>query len=189
MSFVFTRLAVADVVLVEPTTRGDERGWFREMFKADAFAEWGIPTTFVQENASSSTPGVLRGLHFQRPPFAQGKLVSVTMGAVFDVAVDVRTGSPTFGQWVGEELSAENGRQLWIPEGFAHGFCVVSESSAQLSYKVTNVYSGPHDGGVQFDDPAIGIDWPISNPVLSDKDRNLPLLADCDHGFSFDASV
>ncbi len=183
MSFSFTRLSIPDVVLVGSTTRGDERGWFREMFRADVFSQWGIPTAFVQENSSSSAAGVLRGLHFQRAPFAQGKLVSVTAGAVFDVAVDLRSGSPTFGEWVGEELSVDNGRQLWIPEGFAHGFCVVSDSIAQLSYKVTNVYSGPHDGGIKFDDPAIGVEWPIKNPVLSEKDQKLPMLADCDHGF------
>jgi dTDP-4-dehydrorhamnose 3,5-epimerase len=182
MSFIFTPLSIPDLVLIEPITRGDERGWFREMFKADAFAEW-IPSTFVQENASSSIPGVLRGLHYQRAPFAQGKLVTVTAGSVFDVAVDLRTESPTYGQWAGEELSIENGRMLWIPEGFAHGFCVTSDVVAQLSYKVTNVYSGPHDGGCRFDDPAIGIDWPIDNPILSSKDENLPLLANCNHGF------
>jgi dTDP-4-dehydrorhamnose 3,5-epimerase len=182
MSFTFTPLAIPDVVLVTPITRGDSRGWFREMFKSEDFASAGIPATFMQENASQSVKGVLRGLHFQRPPFAQGKLVSVTVGAVFDVAVDLRTGSPTYGQWVGEELSIENGRQLWIPEGFGHGFCVLSEQ-AQLFYKVTAPYSGPHDGGLLWNDPAIGIVWPLNDPILSEKDVNQPLLADCDHGF------
>jgi dTDP-4-dehydrorhamnose 3,5-epimerase len=183
MSFTFTRLSIPDVVLIEPLTRGDERGWFREMYKNAEFAEWGMPAVFVQENASSSVAGVLRGLHFQKPPFAQGKLVSVTAGSVFDVAVDIRTGSPTYGEWVGAELSIDNGAMLWIPEGFAHGFCVTSAVTAQLSYKVTNPYSGPHDGGIRFDDPAIGVAWPIADPILSGKDQTLPLLANCDHGF------
>lgn len=175
-------LAIAGPVLVAPTTRGDSRGWFREMFRSADFEAAGIPGTFIQENASQSVHGVLRGLHFQRPPFAQGKLVSVTAGSVFDVAVDLRFGSATYGQWVGEELSLENGHQLWIPEGFAHGFCVLSDQ-AQLAYKVTAPYSGPHDGGVLWNDPAIGIVWPISDPILSDKDLTQPLLADCMHGF------
>ncbi len=182
MSFTFTPLAIPDVILVTPTTRGDSRGWFREMFKSEDFVAAGIPGSFPQENASQSGRGVLRGLHFQRSPYAQGKLVSVTFGTVFDVAVDLRTGSPTFGQWVGEELSIDNGRHLWIPEGFAHGFCVMSDQ-AQLSYKVTAPYSGPHDGGVLWNDPAIGILWPLSDPVLSEKDIVQPLLADCLHGF------
>jgi dTDP-4-dehydrorhamnose 3,5-epimerase len=182
MSFTFTPLAIPDLILVTPTTRGDSRGWFREMFKSEDFAAAGIPATFPQENASQSVKGVLRGLHFQRAPYAQGKLVSVTVGTVFDVAVDLRTESPTYGDWVGVELSIENGCQLWIPEGFAHGFCVLTEE-AQLAYKVTAPYSGPHDGGVLWNDPAIGIVWPLSDPILSDKDLVQPLLADCDHGF------
>lgn len=182
MSFTFSSLAITDVILVTPTTRGDSRGWFREMFKSEDFAAVGIPASFLQENASQSVKGVLRGLHFQRPPFAQGKLVSVTAGVVFDVAVDLRTGSPTYGHWVGEELSIGNGKQLWIPEGFAHGFCVLSEE-AQLAYKVTAPYSGPHDGGVLWNDPAIGIQWPLLDPILSDKDVAQPLLSDCVHGF------
>jgi dTDP-4-dehydrorhamnose 3,5-epimerase len=182
MSFTFTPTAIADVILVTPTTRGDSRGWFREMFKSEEFAAAGIPASFPQENASQSLKGVLRGLHFQRAPYAQGKLVSVTTGSVFDVAVDLRTGSATYGQWVGEELSIDNGRMLWIPEGFAHGFCVLSDE-AQLAYKVTAPYSGPHDGGVLWNDPAIGIEWPLSEPLLSDKDVTQPLLADCVHGF------
>jgi dTDP-4-dehydrorhamnose 3,5-epimerase len=182
MSFTFTPLDIPGVILVTPTTRGDSRGWFREMFKSEEFSAAGIPASFLQENASQSVKGVLRGLHFQRPPFAQGKLVSVTAGSVFDVAVDLRTGSPTYGKWVGQELSIANGCQLWIPEGFAHGFCVLSEE-AQLAYKVTAPYSGPHDGGVLWNDPAIGIDWPLSEPLLSDKDMSQPLLADCIHGF------
>jgi dTDP-4-dehydrorhamnose 3,5-epimerase len=182
MSFTFTPLAIPDVILVTPTTRGDSRGWFREMFRSADFIAAGIPGSFLQENASQSVKGVLRGLHFQRPPFAQGKLVSVTLGTVFDVAVDLRTGSGTYGRWVGEELSISTGNMLWIPEGFAHGFCVLSEE-AQLAYKVTAPYSGPHDGGVLWNDPAIGIVWPLTEPILSEKDVSQPLLADCVHGF------
>lgn len=177
MPFTFTRLAIPDVVLVEARSFSDERGYFRESYKATDFAREGLPTSFLQDNLSRSSKGVLRGLHFQRHPYAQGKLVGAARGAVFDVAVDLRPGSSTYGEWVGETLTDENARLLWIPPGFAHGFCVLSDI-ADLAYKATAEYSGPHDAGVRWDDPAIGIRWPIVDPILSDKDRDLPLLAD-----------
>lgn len=184
MPISFEATSIAEVILVKPQTIGDSRGWFREMFKAAPYAEAGIATMFVQDNASHSERGVLRGLHFQRDPHAQGKLVSVVHGEVFDVAVDIRVGSPTFGNWVGEYLSAENGYQLWIPAGFAHGFCVTA-ASATLSYKVTAPYSAVSDGGIRWNDPAIGVSWPVSDPVLSPKDEVQPFLAESDHGFQY----
>jgi dTDP-4-dehydrorhamnose 3,5-epimerase len=184
MSLAFEATSLAAVILVKPQTIGDSRGWFRETYKAAAYAEAGIAPRFVQDNASHSAKGVLRGLHFQRAPHAQGKLVSVMSGEVFDVAVDIRVGSPTYGKWVGAYLSADNGHQLWIPEGFAHGFCVTSDS-ATLSYKVTAFYDGPSDGGVRWNDPGIGIDWPVSSPALSPKDEVQPFLADSSHGFVY----
>jgi dTDP-4-dehydrorhamnose 3,5-epimerase len=186
MPFTFHPTAIADVVLIESRLFHDERGYFREGFKSSDFADAGLPTSFAQDNVSRSGRGVLRGLHFQRDPAAQGKLVSVARGSVFDVAVDIRVGSPTYGRWVGEELSDENGRMLWIPTGFAHGFCVTTEF-ADLTYKCTDEFSGAHDGGVLWNDPAIAIDWPVVDPILSEKDLVLPLLADCDHGFVFEA--
>ena len=186
MPFTFHPTALVDVVVVEPSTFVDARGSFRETFKASDFAEAGIPAEFVQTNLSVSRTGVLRGLHFQIDPAAQGKLVSCSAGSVFDVAVDLRHGSPTFGQWTAEELSVANGRMLWIPVGFAHGFCVL-EGDAVLTYSVTSAYSAPHDGGIAWDDPDIGVAWPVAEPVLSDKDRALPLWRDCDPGFRYSA--
>jgi dTDP-4-dehydrorhamnose 3,5-epimerase len=184
MSFTFTPLAIPDVVLIETTTFGDARGAFRETFRDQAFAAAGIPTSFVQDNLSRSALGVVRGIHFQRPPHAQGKLVSCPFGRVFDVAVDLRAGSPTFGRWVGAELSGDNGSLLWVPPGFGHGFASLAPDSL-LAYKVTDYYSGPHDGAIAYDDPEIGVEWGVDDPVLSDKDRSAPRLADCDHGFTF----
>ena len=174
MKVVKTRLP--GCVVIEPAVFGDERGFFFETWNAARFGEHGLPTTFVQSNVSSSSRGVLRGLHYQWPN-PQGKLVSVLEGEVYDVAVDIRRGSPTFGQWEAVILSAENKRQFWIPEGFAHGFAVVSER-AVFSYLCTAVYDKVADAGVRWDDPAIGIDWPISEPQLSAKDEVAPLLAD-----------
>ena len=174
MKVVETRLP--GCVVIEPAVFGDERGFFFETWNADRFGEHGLPTQFVQSNVSSSSRGVLRGLHYQWPN-PQGKLVSVLEGEVYDVAVDIRRGSPTFGQWEAVILSAENKRQLWIPEGFAHGFAVVSER-AVFSYLCTAVYDKAADAGVRWDDPAIGVDWPISVPLLSAKDEAAPLLAE-----------
>lgn len=164
-------------VVLEPAVFGDARGFFFETWNAERFGQHGLPMTFVQSNVSSSSKGVLRGLHYQWPR-PQGKLVSVLEGEVFDVAVDIRRGSPTFGAWEGVLLSAENKRQFWIPEGFAHGFLVLSDT-ALFSYLCTEVYVKEADAGIRWDDPAVGIDWPVDvAPLLSEKDANAPLLAD-----------
>jgi dTDP-4-dehydrorhamnose 3,5-epimerase len=168
------------VILVEPDVHRDARGYFLETWHADKYRAAGIDATFVQDNASRSARGTLRGLHYQEPD-AQGKLVRVADGAVYDVAVDVRRGSPTFGRWYGVELSGENHRQLWIPPGFAHGFCVLS-AHADFVYKCTTFYSPRSERAVRWDDPDIGVDWPrvdgIGEPLLSQKDRAAPRLAD-----------
>lgn len=163
------------VLLIEARVFGDERGRFWESWRAERYAEAGIPGPFVQDNVSVSARGVLRGLHFQDPR-PQGKLVSALEGAVWDVAVDLRPGSPHFKRWVGVELRGGDGRQLWIPPGFAHGFCVLSES-AVFAYKCTEVYVPEADGGVRWDDPEIGVEWPVKDPVLSAKDASLPTLS------------
>lgn len=170
-----------EVLILEPKVFGDERGFFMESFKATAFAQLtGCHAPMVQDNHSRSVYGVLRGLHYQLPPAAQGKLVRVTAGEIFDVAVDIRRTSPTFGRWVGVTLSADNKRQLWVPPGFAHGFCVTSEA-ADVMYKVTAYYSPEHDRGIRWNDPAIGIDWPLDTPpLLSGKDEKAPLLRDAE---------
>jgi dTDP-4-dehydrorhamnose 3,5-epimerase len=166
-----TRLAIPDVILIEPDVFGDERGFFFESFNQKAFEEaTGLSPTFVQDNHSKSTKGVLRGLHYQLPPKAQGKLVRVVQGEVFDVAVDIRKDSPTFGHWIGENLTTENKKQLWIPEGFAHGFMTISET-AEVLYKTTDYYLPEHERCISWDDPDIGIHW-VKNvmPILSSKD-------------------
>ena len=165
-------------VIIEPAIFGDDRGFFFEIWNADRYGQLGLPDKFVQSNVSSSVRGVLRGLHYQWPN-PQGKLVSVLEGEVYDVAVDIRRGSPTFGRWAAVILSAENKRQLWIPEGFAHGFAVLSER-AIFSYLCTAQYDKAADAGVRWDDAAIGIDWPIDSPLLSDKDAMAPFLKDVD---------
>jgi dTDP-4-dehydrorhamnose 3,5-epimerase len=161
--------------IIEPAVFGDERGFFMETWNAARYGELGLPDRFVQSNVSSSAKSVLRGLHYQWPN-PQGKLVTVLEGEVYDVAVDIRRGSPQFGQWTAVLLSAQNKRQFWIPEGFAHGFAVLSER-ALFSYMCTRVYDKAADAGVRWDDPAIGIDWPVANPSLSEKDAGAPLLA------------
>lgn len=163
-------------VVIEPAVFGDERGFFFETWNAERFGQHGLPTKFVQSNVSSSTRGVLRGLHYQWPN-PQGKFVSVLEGEVYDVAVDIRHGSPTFGQWEAVVLSADNKRQFWIPEGFAHGFAVLSER-AVFSYLCTAGYDRAADAGVRWNDPTIGIDWPVTAPLLSGKDEVAPLLAE-----------
>lgn len=175
----FTRLAIPDVLLIEPRVFGDQRGFFFESYRRDAFAAaCGIDPLFVQDNHSRSQQGVLRGLHYQLPPQAQGKLVRVIAGEVFDVAVDLRLDSPTFGAWVGEVLSAENRRQLWIPPGFAHGFLTLS-ASAEFIYKATDYYAPELERCIRWDDAAIGIAWPLGGgaPELSAKDASAPDLA------------
>lgn len=163
-------------VIIEPAVFGDDRGFFFETWNADRYGEHGLPTSFVQSNVSASARGVLRGLHYQWPN-AQGKLVSVLEGEVYDVVVDIRRGSPHFGRWSAVILSAENKRQFWIPEGFAHGFAVLSER-AIFSYLCTAQYDKTADANVRWDDSSIGIDWPISEPLLSDKDARAPFLSD-----------
>ncbi len=169
--------AIPDVVVVEPKVFGDARGFFYESFnRRQLEAALGRPLEFVQDNHSRSAKGVLRGLHYQQPK-PQGKLVRVVVGEVFDVAVDLRLGSPTFGKWAGEVLSAENKRQLWIPPGFAHGFLVLSEV-AEFLYKTTDYYAPEWERGIRWDDPALAIRWPLQGePTLSAKDAGLPLLA------------
>ncbi len=185
MTFRFTRLRLDQVILVEPRTPQDERGFFRETYKYSEFAEGRIPEHFVQDNQSRSNMGVLRGLHFQKQPKAQGKLVNVIQGRIFDVAVDIRKGSPTFAQWVAVTLSGEEGNMIYIPPGFAHGFCVLS-ATADVVYKVTAEYAADLDRGIVWNDPQIGIAWPIATPCLSPKDANLPCLKDADNNFVFE---
>nr|WP_310525352.1 dTDP-4-dehydrorhamnose 3,5-epimerase [Polymorphobacter sp.] len=168
------------VKLIEPKVFGDDRGFFLESWNARSFADAGLDLNFVQDNHSRSARGVLRGLHYQRAN-PQGKLVRVTSGAVFDVAVDIRRSSQHFGKWVGYELSDTNKRMLWVPPGFAHGFMVLSET-ADFLYKCTTLYDPPNDRGIRWDDPAIAIDWPLAGltPQLSTKDAAAPLLADAE---------
>ena len=180
------RTALAEVVIVEPQVFGDERGWFMESWNQAAFdaalARIGLPAPrpFVQDNHSCSKAGVMRGLHYQLPPHAQGKLVRVVRGAAFDVAVDLRAGSPSFGRWVGAELSAANRRQLWIPEGFAHAFLAL-EDDTHFLYKTTDVYARDCERAIRWDDPALAIRWPLTAglaaPIVAPKDAAAPLLA------------
>jgi dTDP-4-dehydrorhamnose 3,5-epimerase len=182
MPFEFYRLEIPDVVFVKARRFPDERGFFQEMYKASAFAEHGIPAAFVQDNLSHSQQGVVRALHYQKAPHAQGKLVMVLHGRIYDVAVDIRRDSPTFSQWVGRELTSEGGEMLWVPPGFAHGFCVLSEE-ADLLYKVTDEYAPDCERGIIWNDPEIGIEWPIDEPLLSGRDAVLPLLRDAEIDF------
>lgn len=176
MPFEFKRLKIKDVILVIPKVFEDERGFFMERYKKSDFVKNGITVEFNQDNHSKSSKGVLRGLHYQAPPKAQAKLVSCIQGEIFDVAVDIRKNSPTFGQWVGEKLSRENKNMLFIPEGFAHGFVVLSET-AELLYKASNEFSKEHDRGILWNDSQIGINWGIDfEPILSEKDKKQPKL-------------
>jgi len=185
MKLIQTR--IPEVVIVEPAVFGDDRGWFMESHNQARFegelAKLGLPAPrpFVQDNHSCSKKGVLRGLHYQLPPHPQGKLVRVTQGAAFDVAVDIRKGSPTFGQWVGVELSADNKRQLWIPEGFAHGFLTLADDTHFL-YKTTDVYAKDCERSIVWNDPDIGIEWPLPGmqPLLAPKDSLAPGLRGAD---------
>jgi dTDP-4-dehydrorhamnose 3,5-epimerase len=178
----FTKLAIPDVILVKPTVFGDQRGFFLETYVKSRFSANGIDAEFVQDNHSKSAQGVLRGLHYQiRQP--QAKLVRVTAGEVFDVAVDLRRSSPTFGKWIGVRLSAENFHMLWVPTGFAHGFYVVSPEGAEFQYKCTDYYAPQHERVLSWNDPAIGIDWPLVNgraPTLAAKDSAGVLLKDAE---------
>lgn len=182
MSFRFVPLEIPDVIRVEPAVHRDDRGFFLETWRRSAFRDAGIDAEFVQDNRARSSRGVLRGLHYQLPPAAQGKLVSVSRGEVFDVAVDLRGGSPTFGRWVGARLRADDQHMIWVPAGFAHGYCVLSEV-ADLAYKVTAEYAPDLDRGIRWDDPDVGVRWPVDEPVLSAKDRALPPLAEAEIPF------
>lgn len=176
----FKSFPIKGPALIMPKRIGDQRGYFTETFKSDWFRQHIDDVTFVQDNQSlSAQTGTIRGLHYQLSPFGQGKLVRCLAGAIYDVAVDIRAGSETFGQWIGAELSANNGHQLWVPEGFAHGFCTLQPDTV-VFYKVTNPYSPAHDRGMAFDDPDVAIDWPVEvqDAVLSDKDRRQPRLKD-----------
>lgn len=177
-----TPTAIPGVLILEPRVFGDERGFFLESFNQKAFNEaTGLDVHFVQDNHSRSAKGVLRGLHYQLPPHAQGKLVRVVRGSVFDVAVDIRRDSPTFGKWVGVELSEENHRQLWIPAGLAHGFLVTSES-ADFLYKATDYYAPAAERSIRWDDPRVGVTWPLDGcPILSPKDQDAPDLHATNH--------
>lgn len=187
----FVKQSIPDVVLIKPKVHGDHRGYFIETFRQDQFdAAVGYKVNFCQDNESKSTKGVLRGLHFQLPPFAQSKLVRVIEGEVLDVAVDIRQGSPTFGQHVAVRLTGDNKYQLFIPRGFAHGFVVLSET-ATFAYKVDNYYSPECDRGLAFNDPALGIDWglPLDQLKLSEKDLKQPGLVDLGEGFDISQSL
>lgn len=179
--------SLSGVVLLTPRRFGDHRGFFAETYSHRAYSEVGIDINFVQDNHSlSSEAGTVRGLHFQAPPAAQAKLVRCGRGAIFDVAVDIRKGSPTYGQWVGYELSADNGAQLFIPAGFAHGFATLKPDS-EIVYKCSDYYAPQTEGAVRWDDPAIGIDWPLScDPILSDKDAVAPLLSAFESPFLYE---
>ncbi len=170
--------ALPGVVIIEPQVFGDARGWFMESWSAKKMEDVGIHVAFVQDNHSfSAQKGTLRGLHYQLNPMAQAKLLRASRGAIFDVAVDIRRGSPTYAQWVGVELSAENYRQLFIPRGFAHGFITLTDN-VEVQYKADNLYAPDCDGNIRWDDPAIGVAWPLTPTVLSEKDANAPLLAE-----------
>ncbi len=190
MSFEFHRAAIPDVIVIQPGLFRDGRGFFMEFYKRSDFAAHGIGEIFVQSNHSRSAAGILRGLHYQKQPKAQGKLVRTVFGEVFDVAVDLRRGSPTYGKWVGLTLSASNPTMIYIPAGFAHGFCVVSEA-AEVLYMTTEEYSPAEEAGVLWNDPDLAIAWPVAHPQLSERDRNWPRLRDAQNNFGYspDASA
>lgn len=177
---------IPGLLIIEPRVFADERGYFFESYNQQKFEKKSFETHFVQDNESKSQYGVIRGLHYQLAPYSQAKLVRVISGSVYDVAVDLRTGSPTFGKWVGLVLSEDNKKQFFIPKGFAHGFSVLSES-AIFSYKCDDYYNPSADRGIRFDDPALGIDWmiPKEKQIISDKDQKHPFLADAETNFKF----
>ncbi|HFJ9480806.1 dTDP-4-dehydrorhamnose 3,5-epimerase [Bacillus cereus] len=177
---------IPDVMILEPNVFGDHRGYFMESYSKGVFEELGLKREFIQDNQSLSVPaGTLRGLHFQLNPKAQTKVVRCITGAIYDVAVDIRKGSPTYGQWVGVILSEHNKRQLVVPKGFAHGFCTLVPNST-VAYKVDEYYSPEHDSGILWNDPALSIDWPVGNPILSEKDTKHMLLAEANINFVYE---
>lgn len=185
MPFSAARLDIPEVILIEPALFGDERGLFLETYRASDFGKMGIGHHFVQDNQSRSKRNVLRGLHYQLQPKAQGKLVRVVRGAVFDVAVDMRKGSPHRGKWVGLVLSEENRRMLWIPPGFAHGF-IATEDETEVLYKVTEEYAPALDRGILWNDPELNIVWPVAEPILSPKDAHHPSFRDAENNFVYE---
>jgi dTDP-4-dehydrorhamnose 3,5-epimerase len=184
MPFIFEKLELSEIISIKSSSFLDSRGYFLESFRESDFISNGINTRFTQDNFSHSIQGTLRGLHYQQNPKAQAKLVFCMRGEIFDVAVDIRKKSPTFGKWIGKILSESNHELLYIPEGFAHGFCVLSDE-ADVLYKVNQEYSPEHDRGILWKDPTINISWPIKNLILSEKDLVLPLLKDADLNFVY----
>ncbi|MBN1870915.1 MAG: dTDP-4-dehydrorhamnose 3,5-epimerase [Candidatus Omnitrophica bacterium] len=184
MAFRFKKLDIPEIIYIKPDIYPDQRGFFCEVYKYPEFAANGITKPFVQVNHSKSSKNTLRGLHYQKNPKAQGKLVTVIEGEIFDAVVDVRKGSPAYGKWVGQTLNADKKDMIYVPEGFAHGFCAISES-AQVMYFSTELYSPKDERGVVYNDPKINISWPVKAPVLSDKDRGLPLLKEADNNFRY----
>ncbi len=184
MPFEFTKLSIPGPLLIQPQVFNDGRGYFLELYKYSDFAAAGIGDHLVQDNYSKSVKGVLRGLHYQKNPKAQGKLVMCTRGGIFDVAVDIRRGSPHYGKWIGIEITEENRRMLYVPPGFAHGFQVLSET-AEILYKCTDEYAPAHDRGIIWNDPVIKVAWPLADPLLSGKDEKHPSLQDADNNFVF----
>lgn len=179
MPFIFTKCEIDGPVIIEPKVFGDDRGFFLESYKKTDFVNNGINVEFMQDNHSLSSKGVLRGLHYQKPPFAQAKLVRVIKGTAWDVAVDIRKNSPTYKKWIAVELSGENKKMFYIPEGFAHGFIALTDE-VQLMYKCSNEYSPQHDAGIIWNDPELAVKWPLADPLLSEKDIVLPLLKDAE---------
>jgi len=187
MPFRFARTEIPDVLIVEPRVFPDERGFFMETYKRSEFAAQGIAESFVQMNHSKSSKGILRGLHYQKRPKAQGKLVHALAGEIFDVAVDIRRGAPTFGKSVAVSLSSANKKMLYVPAGFAHGFCVLSDE-AEIVYMTTEEYAPECEAGIRWDDPKLAIAWPIAGPRLSDRDQHWPGLESADNNFLYDQS-
>ncbi len=184
MAFQFERLTIPEVILVTPEVFRDERGFFAEVYKYPEFAQAGIKAQFLQVNHSKSQKNVVRGLHYQKSPMAQAKLVRVIAGEIFDVAVDIRKGSPSFGKWVGVKLNSQDLKMLYIPEGFAHGFCVLADNT-EVVYYTSNVYAPETERGLAWNDPHIDIKWPVKAPVISKKDSNYPAFASLDNEFFY----
>jgi len=184
MNFTFQPLSIPDLVLVTPKRFADDRGFFMECFRENLFAAAGMPA-FVQDNHAMSKKNVLRGLHYQLNPAGMGKLVRCLRGRIFDVAVDIRKGSPTYGRWLGLELSDHHPQMFYIPPGFAHGYCAMS-GHCEVFYRTTAYYSPDHERAIRWDDPHIGIKWPVASPVLSPKDRRAPLMHDAENNFGAD---
>lgn len=182
MSFTFEPLRIRDVVAIQPNRHLDDRGFFAEIYRESTFQAAGIDASFVQANVTRSQRGVLRGLHYQLPPHQQGKLVGVVQGRIFDVAVDLRVGGPTYGKWVTRTLDVEAGEFLWIPPGFAHGYVVLTQT-ADVLYQVTSEYKPESNRGIRWDDPNLGIQWPVDDPILSEVDRRQPTFARADNPF------